>query len=67
MAHKSMEVFPNMLSNDTQLDVVAMVKILVACSESGILQKAVCLHGYIIISGFNRNIFVGALLIELHS
>ena len=67
MAHKSMEVFPNMLSNDTQPDVVAMVKILVACSESGILQKAVCLHGYIIISGFNRNVFVGALLIELHS
>ena len=67
MAHKSMEVFRNMLSNEMQPDAVAMVKILAACSESGILQQDVCLHGYIIISGFNNNIFVGAPLIELHS
>lgn len=67
MAHKSMEVFHNMLSNEMQPDAVAMVKILAACSESGILQQDVCLHGYIIISGFNNNIFVGAPLIELYS
>ena len=67
IAHKSMEVFCNMLSNEMQPDAVAMVKILAACSESGILQEAVCLHGYIIISGFNNNIFVGASLIELYS
>lgn len=46
IAHKSMEVFCNVLSNEMQPDAVAMVKILAACSESGILQEAVCLHGY---------------------
>lgn len=67
MAYRSMEVFRNMLSNEMQSDAIAMVKILAACSESGILQQAVCLHGYIIISGFTNNIFVGASLIELYS
>lgn len=67
MAYKSMELFRDMLSNETQPDAVAMVKILAASSESGILQQAVCLHGYVIASGFNNNIFVGASLIELYS
>ncbi|KAG2714655.1 hypothetical protein I3760_03G037800 [Carya illinoinensis] len=67
MAYKSMELFRDMLSDETQPDAVAMVKILAACSESGILQQAVCLHGYVLASGFNNNIFVGASLIELYS
>ncbi|KAK2990400.1 hypothetical protein RJ640_001128 [Escallonia rubra] len=64
MAHKSMEVFCNMLSSEIQLDVVIMVKILTACSESGVLQQALCLHCRVVRNGFDSNAYVGASLIE---
>ncbi|KAM1918769.1 hypothetical protein ACFX15_022786 [Malus domestica] len=46
MAYKSIRVFRDMLSDTTQPDAVAMVKLLAACSELGILQQALCLHAY---------------------
>ncbi|KAK9910629.1 hypothetical protein M0R45_034585 [Rubus argutus] len=67
MAYKSMRVFHDMLLDETQPDAVAMVKILAACSELGNLQQALCLHGYVIKTAFENNIFVGASLIELYS
>lgn len=67
MAYRSMGVFCNMLSDGIQPDAVAVVKILAASSELGIFQQALCLHGYVIRSGFNSNVFVGASLIELYS
>ncbi|KAF3445281.1 hypothetical protein FNV43_RR14976 [Rhamnella rubrinervis] len=67
MAHKSMGIFRSMLLEEIRPDAVAMVKILAACSEFGILQQALCLHGYIEKSGFYNNIFVGASLMELYS
>ena len=48
MANKSMGVFRSMLSDETQPDAVAMVRLLAACSEVGILQQALCLHAYVI-------------------
>ncbi|XP_056176221.1 putative pentatricopeptide repeat-containing protein At3g01580 isoform X3 [Syzygium oleosum] len=38
-----------------------------ACSDLGILQQAICLHGYLIRSGFSANMYVGATLLELYS
>ena len=67
MAYKSMGVFRDMLSDGIQPDAVAVVKILAASSELGIFQQALCLHGYVVRSGFNSNVFVGASLIELYS
>ncbi|KAI4356412.1 hypothetical protein L6164_000437 [Bauhinia variegata] len=67
MANTSMGIFCNMLSEGTRPDAVAMVKILAACSELGILQQAACLHGFVIKTGFNSNVFVGASLIELYA
>lgn len=67
MAYKSMGVFRNMLSDETQPDAVAMVKLLTACSGLGILQQALCLHAYVIKRAFKNSIFVGASLIELYS
>lgn len=67
MAYKSMELFRDMMYSETKPDAVAIVKIIAACSELGIIQQAICLHGYIVVSGFNNNIFVGASLIELYS
>ncbi|GAV68553.1 LOW QUALITY PROTEIN: PPR domain-containing protein/PPR_2 domain-containing protein, partial [Cephalotus follicularis] len=65
MSYKAMGVFD--MLNDTKADAIAMVKILTACAELGILQQAVCLHGYVLRSGFGNNMFVGASLIELYS
>ncbi|XP_070673136.1 putative pentatricopeptide repeat-containing protein At3g01580 [Malus domestica] len=67
MAYKSIEVFRDTLSDETKPDVVAMVKLLAACSELRILQQALCVHAYVIKRAFKNNIFVGASLIELYS
>ncbi|KAI9124831.1 hypothetical protein K1719_004158 [Acacia pycnantha] len=67
MAHISMEVFCNMLSHGTQPDAVAIVKILTASSDLGILQQAGCLHGLVLKIGFDSNVFIGASLIELYA
>ncbi|KAL6143234.1 hypothetical protein ACLB2K_053929 [Fragaria x ananassa] len=67
MAYKSMGIFRNLLLDGTQPDAVSMVKILAACSELGNLQQALCLHAYVIQTGFKDNIFVRASLIELYS
>lgn len=67
MAYKSMGVFCNMLSSEVQPDAIAIVKILTACSELGILQQVLCLHGYVVRGGFDNNSFVGASLIECYS
>ncbi|XP_056176220.1 putative pentatricopeptide repeat-containing protein At3g01580 isoform X2 [Syzygium oleosum] len=67
MAYKSMYVFRDMLASEIIPDAVAIVKILAACSDLGILQQAICLHGYLIRSGFSANMYVGATLLELYS
>ncbi|KAK7287428.1 hypothetical protein RIF29_00704 [Crotalaria pallida] len=67
MPHMSMGVFCNMLSHGTQPDAIALVKILAASSELGILQQALCLHGFLTKSGFDNNIFIGSSLIELYA
>lgn len=67
MAHKSMEVFCEMLASGTRPDAIALVKILTAISQLGILQQAVCLHAFVIKNGFRNNQFIGASLIELYA
>ncbi|GMN51345.1 hypothetical protein TIFTF001_020489 [Ficus carica] len=67
MAFQSIGVFHNMLLEEIKPDAVAIVKILAACAQLGILWQALCLHGYVKKMGFNSNIFVGASLIELYS
>ncbi|XP_038905362.1 putative pentatricopeptide repeat-containing protein At3g01580 [Benincasa hispida] len=67
MSSKSMATFNTMLLNNIKPDAVAIVKILVSCSDLGILQQALCLHDYIVKSGYTFNVFVGASLIELYS
>lgn len=67
MAHKSMQVFCSMLSNGTQPDAIALVKILAATSELGILRQAVCLHAFVTKTGFDNNEFIGASLIDLYA
>lgn len=65
MAHKSMPIFCNMLSSGVQPDGIAMEKILTACSELGIIQKTLCLHGYVVRGGFEKNSFIEASLMNL--
>ncbi|WVY98288.1 hypothetical protein V8G54_030439 [Vigna mungo] len=65
--HMSLRLFCNMLSSGTRPDVIALVKILTASSELGILQQVLCLHTFITKSGFENNEFIGASLIELYA
>ncbi|KAL2532271.1 putative Pentatricopeptide repeat-containing protein [Abeliophyllum distichum] len=67
MADKSMGVFCNMLASDIRPDGVVMVKILLSCSELGVLQQTCCIHGFVIKGGFSNNSFVGASLIESYA
>lgn len=67
MVHESMWVFRNMLSSGTRPDAIALVKILTAVSELGILQQAVCFHAFVIKNGFENNQFIGASLIEVYA
>lgn len=67
MTHKSMVIFHDMLARGIQPDANAMVKILTACSELGVLQQVCCLHSRVIRVGFDNNSFVRASLIECYA
>ncbi|KAK1440891.1 hypothetical protein QVD17_06724 [Tagetes erecta] len=67
MAYESVELFVNMLSNEIQPNVNLMVKIITACSALGVFKQVICLHGYVIKSGFEDNNFIKASLIECYS
>ncbi|KAL6911344.1 hypothetical protein ACP4OV_000149 [Aristida adscensionis] len=64
---KSLQVFKCMLFYSHTPDAVTMVKVLAACLESGAIRQAICLHGYLISSGFCNNVFVEAALVDLYS
>ncbi|VFQ85014.1 unnamed protein product [Cuscuta campestris] len=68
MAYASLAIFRDMRTlGCIQPEANAMVGVLAACSETGILQQALCLHGCIIKSGFKNDRFVGASLIECYA
>jgi pentatricopeptide repeat protein len=64
---ESIQVFKCMLLDDHAPDAVTMVKVLNACSESGVARQAICLHGYLVRSGFDNKVFVTAALLDLYS
>ncbi|XP_077247638.1 tetratricopeptide repeat (TPR)-like superfamily protein [Tasmannia lanceolata] len=67
LANESLGEFQRMLLDGIRPDAVTLVKILTACSQLGIFQQALCLHGYLVSSGFDDNVFVGASLLDLYS
>ncbi|CAL9074170.1 unnamed protein product [Musa acuminata var. zebrina] len=67
MANEALKVFQDMLSDGPNPDAVTMVKVLTASSLLGVLRQAVCLHCYLIKSGFDNKVFVGAALVDLYS
>jgi pentatricopeptide repeat protein len=64
---ESLQVFKCMLLDGHAPDAVTMVKLLAACSESGVICQAICLHGYLVRSGFYNKVFVSAALVDLYS
>ncbi|KAJ8623421.1 hypothetical protein MRB53_031950 [Persea americana] len=66
-ANESMGAFRSMLSDGMIPDAVTMVKVLAASSQLGVVKQALCLHGYLVTSGFNDQMFVGAALLDLYS
>jgi pentatricopeptide repeat protein len=64
---ESLQVFKCMLLDGQAPDAVTVVKLLAACSESGVICQAICLHGYLIRSGFYNKVFLSAALVDLYS
>ncbi|RCV08000.1 hypothetical protein SETIT_1G290500v2 [Setaria italica] len=64
---ESLQVFKCMLLDNHAPDAVTMVKVLSACLESGGARQAICLHGYLVRSGFDNKVFVAAALLDLYS
>jgi len=64
---ESIQMFKCMLLDDHAPDAVTMVKVLNACSDSGVGRQATCLHGYLVRSGFDNKMFVAAALLDLYS
>ncbi|GJM86584.1 hypothetical protein PR202_ga02455 [Eleusine coracana subsp. coracana] len=64
---ESLQVFKSMLLDRHAPDAVTMVKVLAACSESGAICQAICLHGYLVRSGLCNKVFVAAALVDLYS
>ena len=64
---ESIQMFKCMLLDDHAPDAVTMVKVLNACSDSGVGRQATCLHGYLVRSGFDNKVFVAAALLDLYS
>ncbi|KAH7673709.1 TPR-like protein [Dioscorea alata] len=67
LANESLRLFRCMLEDHTSPDAVTIVKVLSACSQLSNLHQAICLHSYIIFSGFDNKLFVNAALIDLYS
>ncbi|KAJ0964624.1 hypothetical protein J5N97_025762 [Dioscorea zingiberensis] len=67
LANESLGLFRQMLEDCTCPDAVTMVKVLSACSQLNNLHQAICLHGYLVSSGFDNKLFVSAALIDLYS
>ncbi|XP_073309562.1 putative pentatricopeptide repeat-containing protein At3g01580 [Primulina huaijiensis] len=65
--YKSIQVFRDMIVAGHQPDAVSMVKVLTACSESGVLQQTSFFHGLGIKNGLENKRFVGASLIESYA
>ncbi|KMZ75260.1 Pentatricopeptide repeat-containing protein [Zostera marina] len=64
---EALEAFVAMLSAGTKPDAITMVKVVHACSQTGILRQALCFHGLIIRIGLDIQVFVGAALVDLYS
>jgi len=64
---ESIQMFKCMLLDDHAPDAVTMVKVLNACSDSGVGRQATCLHGYLVRSGFDNKMFVADALLDLYS
>ncbi|KAJ1292868.1 hypothetical protein BS78_01G023100 [Paspalum vaginatum] len=64
---ESLQMFKRMLLDDHVPDAVVMVKVLDACSVSGVTRQSICLHGYLVRSGFDNKAFVGSALLDSYS
>ncbi|XP_011626246.1 putative pentatricopeptide repeat-containing protein At3g01580 [Amborella trichopoda] len=67
LAKESLGVFREMLMAGILPDAVTMVKVLASTAQLGLVQQALCLHSYLIKTGFEEKPFVGASLIDLYS
>jgi pentatricopeptide repeat protein len=66
-ANESLALFNQMQPTDMKPDTVTIVNVLHACAHLSALQPGKCLHGYIIRSGYESDMFVGNSLIDMYA
>eukprot|EP01018_Ginkgo_biloba_P018851 Gb_21567 [translate_table: standard] len=66
-ADEALALFQEMQLAGTKPDTVAMVSVLPACAHLAAQQQGKRIHGYIITSGFESDIFVGNSLIDMYA
>jgi pentatricopeptide repeat protein len=66
-ANESLALFNQMQPADMKPDTVTIVNVLPACAHLSALQPGKCLHGYIIRSGYESDMFVGNSLIDMYA
>ncbi|KAH9326421.1 hypothetical protein KI387_006599, partial [Taxus chinensis] len=63
---EALALFYQMLLEGTKADSATMVNVLPACSLIGARLQGRALHGYIIKSGFEQDVFVGTVLVDMY-
>eukprot|EP01018_Ginkgo_biloba_P037421 Gb_09407 [translate_table: standard] len=66
-ANEALALFNQMQLETVKPNSVTMVSVLLACALLGALQQGKGLHGYIIKSGFDLDVFVGNTLVDMYA
>eukprot|EP01018_Ginkgo_biloba_P019722 Gb_21824 [translate_table: standard] len=66
-ANEALTLFNQMQLEGIKPNTVTLASVLPACAHLAALQLAKWMHGYIIRSGFESNVFVGTALIDLYA
>eukprot|EP01018_Ginkgo_biloba_P026951 Gb_35042 [translate_table: standard] len=66
-AHQALALFNQMQLENVKPDLVTMTTALSACTQIGDLQQGEWIHGHVVRSGFETDIFVGAALVDMYA
>eukprot|EP01018_Ginkgo_biloba_P020274 Gb_31034 [translate_table: standard] len=66
-ANEALALFHQMQQGNIIPNSITMVSVLRACAHLGALQQGIWLHGYIIRSGFESDVFVGNSLVAMYA
>eukprot|EP01018_Ginkgo_biloba_P037429 Gb_17093 [translate_table: standard] len=66
-ANEALSLFQQMQLDGMKPDSVTIVSVLQACALSGVLRQGKCIHDYVMRNGFELDVFVGTVLIDMYA